>query len=274
MGKAMSERHQHSACQLCCPLRSDEQASAVKSGAKCRYGRKRQSGSRFTIRIGLLCVLLLCLLLLSGIQTAEAKGGRNRGRNRANGVAPAGVGEATEGRSGSRKKTGKKGKIVGTSEKALIVTESKYLLKDWCKSRPLKQTVRSANGCKGVFINHFCYGQCNSFYIPRDLTSEMEEPAYFKSCSFCKPHREEKVSVTLRCPRKKGSKRSRVIKRMVMKIKECRCIAVPDFESKSMSSSASQSTAESMHASSSSSSTSDSASAEAIASNEPPESRR
>ncbi|XP_076800526.1 gremlin-1-like [Clavelina lepadiformis] len=152
---------------------------------------------------------------------------------------PAGENEnpATSAKSGQRGRGGRQRNqdILKTGEKAKIVTERRYLKSDWCKSQPVKQHIRTKY-CHGVIVNQFCYGQCNSFYIPKDIVvDEREEnviPQYFKSCSFCKPKKEEWISVRLKCKRQRGRgrKRSKHITKKVKRVKGCTCIAVPDLD--------------------------------------------
>lgn len=132
----------------------------------------------------------------------------------------------------SKRHKGKQ-EVLLSSREALVVTERKYLKSDWCKTQPLKQTV-SLEGCVSqTIINHFCYGQCNSFYIPRHLapangrhgrkrTPKSNHSASFQSCSFCKPHRISTLTVRLHCPRLQPPYRHRKVQR----IKECRCMSV------------------------------------------------
>uniref|UniRef100_A0A7M4F982 Gremlin 2, DAN family BMP antagonist n=1 Tax=Crocodylus porosus TaxID=8502 RepID=A0A7M4F982_CROPO len=87
--------------------------------------------------------------------------------------------------------------VLASSQEALVVTERKYLKSDWCKTQPLRQTV-SEEGCiSRTIINRFCYGQCNSFYIPRHVKKEEES---FQSCAFCKPQKVTSFTVELECP--------------------------------------------------------------------------
>ncbi|XP_033645148.1 gremlin-1-like [Asterias rubens] len=97
------------------------------------------------------------------------------------------------------------------------VTTKEYLKGDWCKTFSLKQKVE-APGCIGRTItNRFCYGQCNSFYIP---WSDYDDA--FRSCSFCKPFRTTVFTVTLRCP----GQTPNIQRKKVEKVKQCRCVAV------------------------------------------------
>ncbi|GJQ65580.1 hypothetical protein Trydic_g7678 [Trypoxylus dichotomus] len=122
--------------------------------------------------------------------------------------------------------------ILKSSKNALLVTKKEYLQKDWCKTEPLVQKVKEEGCITRTVINRFCYGQCNSFYIPknpkrksRKHVEENEEddengPA-FKSCAFCRPKKFTWVSVTLRCPDLTPPfKRKRI-----QRIKQCKCVA-------------------------------------------------
>ncbi|XP_022348551.1 gremlin-1 isoform X3 [Enhydra lutris kenyoni] len=102
---------------------------------------------------------------------------------------------------------------------ALHVTERKYLKRDWCKTQPLKQTIHE-EGCNSrTIINRFCYGQCNSFYIPRHIR---KEEGSFQSCSFCKPKKFTTMMVTLNCPELQPPTK----KKRVTRVKQCRCISI------------------------------------------------
>ncbi|XP_059375608.1 gremlin-2-like [Carassius carassius] len=123
--------------------------------------------------------------------------------------------------------------MLSSSREALVVTERKYLKSDWCKTQPLRQTV-SLEGCLSrTVINRFCYGQCNSFYIPRHLTSQTSHRSRksssmpdhntpFQSCAFCRPSRITTVTVRLHCPGLQPPYRQRKVQR----IKQCKCVSV------------------------------------------------
>uniref|UniRef100_A0A673CQH6 Gremlin 1a, DAN family BMP antagonist n=1 Tax=Sphaeramia orbicularis TaxID=375764 RepID=A0A673CQH6_9TELE len=104
--------------------------------------------------------------------------------------------------------------VLESSQEALHVTERRYLRLDWCKTQPLKQTI-SEEGCLSrTIINRFCYGQCNSFFIPRHV---YQDGSAFQSCSACKPKTFSTVTYTLYCPGQTPSTR----KKRVQRVKQC-----------------------------------------------------
>lgn len=125
-------------------------------------------------------------------------------------------------------------KVLKSSKNALLVTKKEYLQKDWCKSEPLVQKIKEEGCLTRTIINRFCYGQCNSFYIPKNpkkktkrrLETEEDEdedqngPA-FKSCGFCRPMKFTWITVILRCP----SMTPQFRKKRIQRIKQCKCVA-------------------------------------------------
>ncbi|XP_013999255.1 gremlin-1 [Salmo salar] len=109
--------------------------------------------------------------------------------------------------------------VLESSQEALHVTERRYLKLDWCKTQPLKQTIHEEGCLSRTIINRFCYGQCNSFYIPRHI---YEDDGAFQSCSTCKPKTFTTVTYTLICPGKSPSSR----KKRVQRVKTCRCASI------------------------------------------------
>ncbi|XP_051951991.1 gremlin-1a [Xyrauchen texanus] len=108
--------------------------------------------------------------------------------------------------------------VLNSSQVALHVTKRRYLKLDWCKTQPLKQTIIE-DGCqKRDIIISFCYGQCNSFYIPHVY----QEDSVFKSCSMCKPKTFTTVTYTLVCPGQIPFTKTKRVRR----VKECRCTSV------------------------------------------------
>ncbi|KFO32901.1 Gremlin-1 [Fukomys damarensis] len=134
-------------------------------------------------------------------QSPQQPGSRTRGRGQGRGTAMPGE------------------EVLESSQEALHVTERKYLKRDWCKTQPLKQTIHE-DGCNSrTIINRFCYGQCNSFYIPRHIR---KEEGSFQSCSFCKPKKFTTMMVTLNCPELQPPTK----KKRVTRVKQCRCISI------------------------------------------------
>jgi hypothetical protein len=126
-------------------------------------------------------------------------------------------------------------KLLKSSKNALMITKKEYLKRDWCKTEPLVQRIREDGCLTRTVINRFCYGQCNSFYIPKnprrrkprhrasdddeEEEDESDAPA-FKSCAFCKPKKAVWITLTLNCP----SQVPHVRKRRMLRIKQCKCI--------------------------------------------------
>ena len=85
-----------------------------------------------------------------------------------------------------------------------------------------------------ILIHRFCYGQCNSFFIPSDVTVESGKSVidtsdfnaeYFRSCAFCMPYEYEHVTVRMRCQGKKGGRRT--VRRKALRTKTCLCQSTP-----------------------------------------------
>lgn len=102
-----------------------------------------------------------------------------------------------------------------------VVTTKKHIEKEWCKTRRFKQVVREQGCLSRTIVNNYCYGQCNSFFIPQTNSNDIQK-ASFMSCGFCKPVKHSTIRVTLLCP---GKKLTRHKRKRVVKIKKCRCIA-------------------------------------------------
>ncbi|XP_078462513.1 gremlin-1-like [Lampetra planeri] len=109
--------------------------------------------------------------------------------------------------------------VLASSHEALFVTERRYLRRDWCKSQPLRQTVRERGCVPRTVINRFCYGQCNSFYIPRRATADDDS---FRACAACRPQRFSSLTVELSCPGLEPPLRRVRLSR----VKHCRCVSV------------------------------------------------
>ena len=96
----------------------------------------------------------------------------------------------------------------------LIMKKGEWKL-EWCKAKSFNQTV-GQGGCISKRIpNKYCYGQCNSIYIPGER--------YLEGCSSCRPKSYSWETVTLFCP---FSAKKRQHKR-VQKIYSCHCFDCP-----------------------------------------------
>ena len=118
-----------------------------------------------------------------------------------------------------------------------------------CNAARLRQTVK-ARGCqRRTLVNQYCYGQCNSFFIPQSATVDRPTPrstragddiaaggrdpgrpggaalawTAFRSCSYCQPKTVEWIRVRLRCP---GRRHTRYRRRRVLIVKDCTCAAL------------------------------------------------
>ncbi|XP_058605657.1 gremlin-1 [Onychostoma macrolepis] len=164
-------------------------------------------------------VLFVWVLLLS--RPAESK--RNRGAiphpDKNNPNESAQQQQQQQAAPGSRGRGRGSEEVLESSQEALHVTERRYLKRDWCKTQPLKQTIHEEGCISRTIINRFCYGQCNSFYIPRHVR---REEGAFQSCSFCKPKRFTTMTFTLNCPDQQPPTR----KKRVQRVKQCRCISI------------------------------------------------
>lgn len=110
--------------------------------------------------------------------------------------------------------------VIQGSRRAFTITKLEYLKKEWCKTERFKQVIRDEGCLKRVIINRFCYGQCNSFFIPKSNRNDPDSAA-FKSCAFCRPRKSSNITVTLVCP----NRRPRLKRRKVLVVKQCRCMA-------------------------------------------------
>lgn len=141
-------------------------------------------------------------------------------------------------------------KVLKSSHDATVIMNQLYQLKkDFCKSEAIVQRIKE-EGCIGKnIVNKYCYGQCNSFYIPEGpkkrrgggsaaggrrnnqrttqrsttpseyLEDEDLTKAAFKSCPTCRPTKFTWITVTLRCPKLVPPYR----KKRIQKIKHCKC---------------------------------------------------
>ncbi|XP_074517484.1 gremlin-1 [Sebastes fasciatus] len=180
----------------------------------------------------ILCSMALIMVLLLSSSSVESK--RNRGSqgaiphpdknnpNQSEQQPPQQPGSGSRQRQGSSSSSSSSSpadEVLESSQEALHVTERQYLKRDWCKTQPLKQTIHEEGCVSRTIINRFCYGQCNSFYIPRHIR---REEGAFQSCSFCKPKRFTTMTFTLNCPDQQPPTK----KKRIQRVKQCRCISI------------------------------------------------
>lgn len=109
--------------------------------------------------------------------------------------------------------------MSGNSKNQLTLTLMGKFKNTWCKTETFQQLIKEPGCLPTEVLNRFCYGQCNSFYIPRTLRKRTKRKV-FKSCGVCKPKRTHISIVVLKCPgRKKGYKHKKV-----RTVKECQCM--------------------------------------------------
>lgn len=84
--------------------------------------------------------------------------------------------------------------------------------RDWCTTSEFNQTISAAN-CLSVKIqNRYCYGQCNSIFIPGSMP--------LSNCQKCQPRSYSHEAVTLDCS-VGGVRTKKVVK--VQKVHSCSC---------------------------------------------------
>ena len=107
-----------------------------------------------------------------------------------------------------------------SGESLAILGQIKSVNKESCKAKMFNQTIMLP-GCEPKVIkNRFCYGRCNSFYVPLD---ETQNQFRFKTCSACKPIKSAIIEVRLKCLSSELKPTKRKVR--VEKIESCRCVA-------------------------------------------------
>ena len=92
--------------------------------------------------------------------------------------------------------------------------------KDLQPNKCFKKTFRepiNIEGCNPVFFeNNYCFGSCNSFYIPSYKDS-------FNFCKACMPSKYKKIDMTFTCMR--NGEEQKEIKTLNV-IQDCKCMDV------------------------------------------------
>ncbi|OWF42387.1 gremlin-2-like [Mizuhopecten yessoensis] len=158
----------------------------------------------------------------TGRRTADRRRGTMKAKTRTQAIPP--FGTIPNPAKASRKELGAKvNDIIRPTrgkKNSFVITKRQHLKKEWCKTQHFTQVVREPGCLSRTIINNFCYGQCNSFFIPKSDRRDLKEAA-FVSCGFCKPRAFSTIRVTLMCP----GKHSRLKRKRILKIKKCRCMA-------------------------------------------------
>ena len=73
------------------------------------------------------------------------------------------------------------------------IMPTKEMRKEVCLAKPFNQTINKANCIPKIIENKFCYGQCNSLYIPEVSIAAMA------TCFTCQPSVTIEEQVVLQC---------------------------------------------------------------------------
>lgn len=87
--------------------------------------------------------------------------------------------------------------------------------RNYCQTVPYKQKIQEPGCLSRTVLNSYCYGSCNSFFIPANGNDTMP----FTSCAFCLPRRYRWTTVRLKCPDSVPA----VKRKKVQIVVKCRC---------------------------------------------------
>lgn len=100
--------------------------------------------------------------------------------------------------------------LLGGATLFVLPLQQKSLPRSWCKTRQFRQKIHH-HGCRPVYItNSMCFGQCQSFFIPK----------LFHSCASCLPKEKYTKTVMLTC-----ADRTQPLVKEVNVVKSCSCQA-------------------------------------------------
>lgn len=94
------------------------------------------------------------------------------------------------------------------------IMSTKDMLKEVCLAKPFNQTITRDNCIPKTIKNNFCYGQCNSLYIPEVTDIPMA------TCFTCQPSQTVQEQVSLQCVVNNRLQRRLIT---VEKILSCQC---------------------------------------------------
>lgn len=84
-----------------------------------------------------------------------------------------------------------------------------------CQTVPYKQKIQEPGCISRTVLNAYCYGSCNSFFIPANGNDSLP----FTSCAFCLPRRYRWTTVRLKCPDSVPA----IKRKKVQIVTKCRC---------------------------------------------------
>lgn len=172
----------------------------------------------FVYRIGTILLMMILFAMITSSQCSSARHHHRRHHHQ----------HIDDDNSNNNNNSTEKPAVLQSSPKdALTVTKRRYLRQDWCQSQPLIQRVGEPQCLSTTILNRFCYGQCNSFFIPKNQLKGGESGAAFKSCAVCQPKKTSWATVTLKCP----SLVPNIRRRRVQIIHQCRCMQQQDSRS-------------------------------------------
>ncbi|CAG2166234.1 unnamed protein product [Oppiella nova] len=87
--------------------------------------------------------------------------------------------------------------------------------RNFCQTVPYKQKIQEPGCLSRTVLNAYCYGSCNSFFIPANGNESLP----FSSCAFCLPRRYRWQTVRLKCPDSVPT----IKRKKVQIVSKCRC---------------------------------------------------
>ncbi|XP_054167815.1 gremlin-1-like [Oppia nitens] len=87
--------------------------------------------------------------------------------------------------------------------------------RNFCQTVPYKQKIQEPGCISRTILNAYCYGSCNSFFIPANGNDSLP----FSSCAFCLPRRYRWQTVRLKCPDSVPA----IKRKKVQIVSKCRC---------------------------------------------------
>jgi len=183
----------------------------------------------------LIAIIAVFLLSSSAAGSPAGQQQQHRHRHHAESTPPPTTAELTVASENRTETVAHVKQMLQTSPKdALTVTKRRFINQDWCQSNPLIQRVGHDHCLSTTILNRFCYGQCNSFYIPKNQLGAGANPRKaFESCAVCRPKKTSWKIVTLKCP----GLTPPIRRKRVQIIHQCRCMQPQDAPSSSPSSS-------------------------------------